>query len=72
MQTPKVIINKWKAVKEYGYIKELNAITGISRPALSRILAGKQATTPGVMLKIRQFLQEKEKVQKSLTEQDQD
>ena len=72
MQTPARIINKWKAIKEYGYIKELSEVTGKSCPTLSRIMVGKQGTTPEVMIQISDFLKEKDKVRKSLTNQDQD
>lgn len=72
MQTPTRIINKWKSVKEYGYVQELSVITGKTCPTVSRILAGKQGTTPDVMLKIQEFLKQKEKVQKSVLTSDQD
>lgn len=72
MQTPARIINKWKAVKEYGYILELSERTEKSCSTLSRILAGKQGTTPAVMIQIQDFLKEKEKIKKSVLTLDQD
>lgn len=71
MKASNKIIKKWQAVKEYGYVQELSKITGKSATTISRVVSGKQGTTPEVLIQIQNFLNAKEKVNKSLTlEQD--
>lgn len=66
MKASNKIIKKWQAVKEYGYVQELSKITGKSATTISRVVSGKQGTTPDVLIQIQTFLKEKEKVNKSL------
>lgn len=67
MKATNKMIKKWQLVKEYGYVQELSNMTGKSATTISRIVSGRQGTTPEVLIQIQKFLAAKEKVNKTLT-----
>lgn len=71
MQISKKIINNWKSLKEQGDVNELAALCEKNPSTISRVLSGKQETTPDVLLKIKAFYSKRKSVVKKI-EQDQD
>lgn len=61
MQIPKKIINTWKSVKEQGDVNAIAKMTGKNQATISRVLSGKQQTTPDVIQKIVEFLKARKK-----------
>lgn len=62
MQVSKRIINKWASLKEHGDVDYLAGLTNKNSSTISRVLAGKQDTTPEVILIITEFYKKRKKL----------
>jgi len=57
----KKLVNKWKLLREKNDVAELALLTKKNRSTISRIVNGKQATTPFVLAQINDFFKERKK-----------
>jgi IS30 family transposase len=61
MQVKKRIINNWLTLKEKGDIEKIAKITGKQPSTISRVISGKQETTPDVVEQIVAYFKPRKK-----------
>lgn len=66
MQVSKRIINKWASLKEWGDVEYLAGLTKKQPSTISRIMSGKQETTPEVIMTITEFYKKRKKIRQQI------